>query len=85
MIFLTEMFRKPQGVELLSSEDFVNACKMLEALKLPVRLWVFAIGVVVTELQLYREDEAMTCITLRTISERRSLTLEEVANVCPPG
>ena len=70
---------------MLSPEDFVNACKILEALKLPVRLWVFGIDVMVTELQIYKKDETVAGLTLKTISERGSLTLEDVENVCPLG
>lgn len=39
----------------------------------------------VTEIQIYKEDETMACLTLKTVSERGFLTSEEVENVGPPG
>uniref|UniRef100_A0A8C9EW54 Vacuolar protein-sorting-associated protein 36 n=1 Tax=Pavo cristatus TaxID=9049 RepID=A0A8C9EW54_PAVCR len=38
-------------------EDLVNACKMLEPLKLPLRLQIFDSGVMVLELQSHNEEE----------------------------
>ncbi|GAB1293033.1 Vacuolar protein-sorting-associated protein 36 [Apodemus speciosus] len=57
---LTEVYclvNRARGMELLSPEDLVNACKMLEALKLPIRLRVFDSGVMVIELQTHKEEE----------------------------
>ncbi|XP_029336542.1 vacuolar protein-sorting-associated protein 36 [Mus caroli] len=67
-------------LELLSPEDLVNACKMLEALKLPIRLRVFDSGVMVIELQTHKEEE-MVASALETVSERGSLTSEEFAKL----
>ncbi|KAF7239859.1 Vacuolar protein-sorting-associated protein 36 [Varanus komodoensis] len=67
-------------LELLSPEDLVNACKMLEALKLPLRLRVFDSGVMVIELQSHNEEE-MVASALETVSEKGSLTAEEFAKV----
>uniref|UniRef100_A0A8D1K080 Vacuolar protein-sorting-associated protein 36 n=1 Tax=Sus scrofa TaxID=9823 RepID=A0A8D1K080_PIG len=58
------------GRELLSPEDLVNACKMLEALKLPLRLRVFDSGVMVIELQSHKEEE-MVASALETVREPR--------------
>uniref|UniRef100_A0A8D2DBR1 Vacuolar protein-sorting-associated protein 36 n=1 Tax=Sciurus vulgaris TaxID=55149 RepID=A0A8D2DBR1_SCIVU len=70
-----------RGMELLSPEgDLVNACKMLEALKLPPRLWVFDRGVMVIELQSHKEEE-MVASALETVSEKGSLTSEEFAKL----
>ncbi|XP_016831546.1 vacuolar protein-sorting-associated protein 36 isoform X2 [Cricetulus griseus] len=80
---LTEVYclvNRARGMELLSPEDLVNACKMLEALKLPVRLRVFDSGVMVIELQTHREEE-MVASALETVSERGSLTSEEFAKL----
>uniref|UniRef100_A0A8D1LE82 Vacuolar protein-sorting-associated protein 36 n=1 Tax=Sus scrofa TaxID=9823 RepID=A0A8D1LE82_PIG len=55
---------------LLSPEDLVNACKMLEALKLPLRLRVFDSGVMVIELQSHKEEE-MVASALETVREPR--------------
>uniref|UniRef100_A0A4X1SRT4 Vacuolar protein-sorting-associated protein 36 n=1 Tax=Sus scrofa TaxID=9823 RepID=A0A4X1SRT4_PIG len=57
-------------LELLSPEDLVNACKMLEALKLPLRLRVFDSGVMVIELQSHKEEE-MVASALETVREPR--------------
>ncbi|KAM7111402.1 vacuolar protein-sorting-associated protein 36 isoform 2-T2 [Molossus nigricans] len=67
-------------LELLSPEDLVNACKMLEALKLPLRLRVFDSGVMVIELQSHKEEE-MVASALETVSEKGSLTSEEFAKL----
>ncbi|XP_020033981.1 vacuolar protein-sorting-associated protein 36 isoform X5 [Castor canadensis] len=66
--------------ELLSPEDLVNSCKMLEALKLPLRLRVFDSGVMVIELQSHKEEE-MVASALETVSEKGSLTSEEFAKL----
>ncbi|XP_028577935.2 vacuolar protein-sorting-associated protein 36 isoform X2 [Podarcis muralis] len=67
-------------LELLSPEDLVNACKMLEALKLPLRLRIFDSGVMVIELQSHNEEE-MVASALETVSEKGSLTAEEFAKL----
>ncbi|XP_032651060.1 vacuolar protein-sorting-associated protein 36 isoform X2 [Chelonoidis abingdonii] len=66
--------------ELLSPEDLVNACKMLVALKLPLRLRLFDSGVMVIELQSHNEEE-MVASALETVSEKGSLTAEEFAKL----
>ncbi|KAK2504023.1 hypothetical protein MC885_002645, partial [Smutsia gigantea] len=80
---LTEVYclvNRARGMELLSPEDLVNACKMLEALKSPLRLRVFDSGVMVIELQSHREEE-MVASTSETVSEKGSLTSEEFAKL----
>ncbi|KAJ8785533.1 hypothetical protein J1605_007130 [Eschrichtius robustus] len=67
-------------LELLSPEDLVNACKMLEELKLPLRLRVFDSGVMVIELQSHKEEETAAS-ALETVSEKGSLTSEEFAKL----
>ncbi|XP_065752078.1 vacuolar protein-sorting-associated protein 36 isoform X3 [Phocoena phocoena] len=67
-------------LELLSPEDLVNACKMLEELKLPLRLRVFDSGVMVIELQSHKEEETVAS-ALETVSEKGSLTSEEFAKL----
>ncbi|XP_036154124.1 vacuolar protein-sorting-associated protein 36 isoform X3 [Myotis myotis] len=67
-------------LELLSPEDLVNACKMLEVLKLPLRLRVFDSGVMVIELLSHKEEE-MVASALETVSEKGSLTSEEFAKL----
>uniref|UniRef100_A0A803T9L2 Vacuolar protein-sorting-associated protein 36 n=1 Tax=Anolis carolinensis TaxID=28377 RepID=A0A803T9L2_ANOCA len=80
---LTEVYclvNRARGLELLSPEDLVNACKMLEALKLPLRLRIFDSGVMVMELQSHNEEE-MVASALETVSEKGSLTAEEFAKL----
>ncbi|XP_063088743.1 vacuolar protein-sorting-associated protein 36 isoform X2 [Cavia porcellus] len=80
---LTEVYclvNRARGMELLSPEDLVNACKMLEVLKLPLRLRVFDSGVMVIELQSHKEEE-MVASALETVSEKGSLTSEEFAKL----
>ncbi|KAJ7341511.1 hypothetical protein JRQ81_005698 [Phrynocephalus forsythii] len=80
---LTEVYclvNRARGLELLSPEDLVNACKMLEALKLPLRLRIFDSGVMVIELLSHNEEE-MVASALETVSEKGSLTAEEFAKL----
>uniref|UniRef100_A0A671VRP5 Vacuolar protein-sorting-associated protein 36 n=1 Tax=Sparus aurata TaxID=8175 RepID=A0A671VRP5_SPAAU len=59
-----------KGLEiLLSPEDLVNACKMFESLKLPLRLRVFDSGVMVVQLQSHSEEE-MIASALDNVSPR---------------
>ncbi|XP_059694942.1 vacuolar protein-sorting-associated protein 36 isoform X1 [Haemorhous mexicanus] len=80
---LTEVYclvNRARGLELLSPEDLVNACKMLESLKLPLRLRIFDSGVMVIELQSHNEEE-MVAAALETVSEKGSLTADEFAKL----
>ncbi|KAM6464992.1 vacuolar protein-sorting-associated protein 36 isoform 1-T1 [Liasis olivaceus] len=80
---LTEVYclvNRARGLELLSPEDLVNACKMLESLKLPLRLRIFDSGVMVIELLSHNEEE-MVASALETVSEKGSLTAEEFAKL----
>ncbi|XP_032171058.1 vacuolar protein-sorting-associated protein 36-like isoform X1 [Mustela erminea] len=76
---LTEVYclvNRARGMELLSPEDLVNACKMLEALKLPLRLRVFDSGVMVIELHSHKEEE-MVASALETVCEPRFLLISQ--------
>ncbi|XP_063005313.1 vacuolar protein-sorting-associated protein 36 isoform X2 [Melospiza melodia melodia] len=80
---LTEVYclvNRARGLELLSPEDLVNACKMLESLKLPLRLRIFDSGVMVIELQSHNEEE-MVAAALEMVSEKGSLTADEFAKL----
>ncbi|KAK2501470.1 hypothetical protein MC885_011108 [Smutsia gigantea] len=68
------------NLELLSPEDSLIACKMLEALKSPLRLRVCDSGVMVIELQSHREEETVAS-ALDTVSEKGSLMSEEFAKL----
>uniref|UniRef100_A0A8C2XR31 Vacuolar protein-sorting-associated protein 36 n=1 Tax=Cyclopterus lumpus TaxID=8103 RepID=A0A8C2XR31_CYCLU len=75
---LDDMLQAP--LELLSPEDLVNACKMFESLKLPLRLRVFDSGVMVVQLQSHSEEE-MIASALDNVSDKGSLTAEEFAKL----
>lgn len=42
---------RARGLELLSPEDLLNACKIMESLELPLKLYQFSSGVMVLQLQ----------------------------------
>ncbi|XP_067113861.1 vacuolar protein-sorting-associated protein 36 [Osmerus mordax] len=83
MMAMTEVYclvNRARGMELLSPEDLVNACKMFESLKLPLRLRVFDSGVMVVQLQSHSEEE-MIASALDSVSDKGSLTAEEFAKL----
>ncbi|KAI1903645.1 hypothetical protein AGOR_G00029330 [Albula goreensis] len=83
MMALTEVYclvNRARGMELLSPEDLVNACKVFDALKLPLRLRIFDSGVMVVQLQSHSEEE-MIASALDNVSEKGSLTSEEFAKL----
>ncbi|CAH1257735.1 VPS36 [Branchiostoma lanceolatum] len=71
---------RARGMELLSPDDLLNACKLLEALKLPIRLREFDSGVVVVQLVSHSEEEVVR-ETSRLVEESGSLTAEELSRV----
>uniref|UniRef100_A0A1A8GEX3 Vacuolar protein-sorting-associated protein 36 n=1 Tax=Nothobranchius korthausae TaxID=1143690 RepID=A0A1A8GEX3_9TELE len=83
MMVLTEVYclvNRARGMELLSPEDLLNACKMLESMRLPLRLRVFDSGVMVVQLQSHSEEE-MIASALDSVLEKGSLTAEEFAKL----
>ncbi|KAK3522179.1 hypothetical protein QTP70_026995 [Hemibagrus guttatus] len=83
MMALTEVYclvNRARGMELLSPEDMVNACKLFESLKLPLRLRVFDSGVMVVQLQSHSEEE-MIASAIDNVSEKGSLTAEAFAKL----
>uniref|UniRef100_A0A3P9AE57 Vacuolar protein-sorting-associated protein 36 n=1 Tax=Esox lucius TaxID=8010 RepID=A0A3P9AE57_ESOLU len=83
MMALTEVYclvNRARGMELLSPEDLVNACKMFESLKLPLRLRIFDSGVMVVQLQSHSEEE-MIASALDNVTDKGSLTAEEFAKL----
>lgn len=53
MMALTDVFcwvNRARSLELLSPEDILNACKVMESLCLPVKLYEFSSGVMVLQL-----------------------------------
>uniref|UniRef100_A0A673Z067 Vacuolar protein-sorting-associated protein 36 n=1 Tax=Salmo trutta TaxID=8032 RepID=A0A673Z067_SALTR len=83
MMALTEVYclvNRARGMELLSPEDLVNACKLFESLKLPLRLRIFDSGVMVVQLQSHSEEE-MISSALDNVTDKGSLTAEEFAKL----
>uniref|UniRef100_A0AAZ3QTZ1 Vacuolar protein-sorting-associated protein 36 n=1 Tax=Oncorhynchus tshawytscha TaxID=74940 RepID=A0AAZ3QTZ1_ONCTS len=83
MMALTEVYclvNRARGMELLSPEDLVNACKMFESLKQPLRLRIFDSGVMVVQLQSHSEEE-MISSALDNVTDKGSLTAEEFAKL----
>ncbi|XP_051902840.1 vacuolar protein-sorting-associated protein 36 [Hippocampus zosterae] len=83
MMALSEVYclvNRARGMELLSPEDLLNACKMFESLKLPLRLRVFDSGVMVVQLQSHSEEE-MIASALDNVTDKGSLTAEEFAKL----
>ncbi|XP_028655083.1 vacuolar protein-sorting-associated protein 36 [Erpetoichthys calabaricus] len=83
MMALTEVYclvNRARGMELLSPEDLVNACKLFENLKLPLRLRIFDSGVMVVQLQSHNEQEMITS-AVDNVSDKGSLTAEELAKL----
>lgn len=69
---------RARGLELLSPEDFLNACQMLERLSLSVRLRVFDSGVKVLQLASHN-DKAIITSTAESVKSMGSLTSEQLA------
>uniref|UniRef100_A0A672R0C6 Vacuolar protein-sorting-associated protein 36 n=1 Tax=Sinocyclocheilus grahami TaxID=75366 RepID=A0A672R0C6_SINGR len=91
MMALTEVYclvNRARGMELLSPEDLVNACKMFESLKLPLQLRVFDSGVMVVQLQSHSEEE-MIASALDNVTEEFAkllglsvLLLKKMGHLC---
>ena len=58
---------RARGLELLSPEDLLRACKMLESLNLPLVLRKFDTGVMVLQLSSH-SDEAIVEATIEAVS-----------------
>lgn len=72
MISLTDVYcrvNRARGLELLSPEDLLDACKVMETLNLPIKLYQFDSGVKVLQLvTLDSENVANTTLELVSIS-----------------
>ncbi|XP_060064336.1 vacuolar protein-sorting-associated protein 36-like [Ylistrum balloti] len=80
---LTDVYcrvNRARGMELLSPEDMLHACEMLESLRLPIRLKVFDSGVIVLQLQSHDEEQVISDVT-DLVEEKTSLTAEELAQL----
>ncbi|XP_054714251.1 vacuolar protein-sorting-associated protein 36-like [Uloborus diversus] len=69
---------RARGVELISPEDLLNACLMLEKLDLPIKLHTFDSGVMVLRLESY--DTAIEAQKVgKLLNEHGSLTADELS------
>ncbi|VDN11264.1 unnamed protein product, partial [Dibothriocephalus latus] len=76
---------RARGVELISPEDLLYAAKMMERLKLPLRLKRFESGVMIIELA-SESDESTTRSTLQCVESNQCLSagaLARLAGIAP--
>nr|CAG4641028.1 EOG090X09MN [Eulimnadia texana] len=81
MMGMTDAFcrvNRARGLELLSPDDFYQACRLMAQLKLPVRMRAFESGVLVLQLQ-SQSDTELDKKTLQMLEERSYLTAEDLA------
>ncbi|XP_070553424.1 vacuolar protein-sorting-associated protein 36-like [Ptychodera flava] len=82
MMALTDVYcrvNRARGMELLSPDDLVEACKLFESLKLPLRLRTFTSGVKVIELVSHAEEQAINQ-TVELLTAQGSLTADELSH-----
>lgn len=80
---LTDVYcrvNRARGLELLSPEDFLHACKLLQKLGLSVMLRQFDSGVKVLQLASH-SDEAVVEDTLNLLNQSTFLTAENLARI----
>ncbi|RZF46089.1 hypothetical protein LSTR_LSTR004802 [Laodelphax striatellus] len=78
---LTDVYcrvNRARGLELLSPEDLLAACQLLDHLKLPLRLREFDSGVKVLQLQAH-SDEVIVADTMETVKKNGSYSAEQLA------
>ncbi|XP_071087991.1 vacuolar protein-sorting-associated protein 36-like [Haliotis cracherodii] len=83
MMTLTDVYcrvNRARGMELLSPEDLLHACELMELLKLPVRLRTFDSGVMVLQSKSQNEEEVITK-TSSLVEEKGLLTAEDLAKI----
>ncbi|KAL8599480.1 Vacuolar protein-sorting-associated protein 36 [Nucella lapillus] len=83
MMTLTDVYcrvNRARGMELLSPEDLLHACELMEILGLPIRLRTFDSGVAVLQSQSQNEEEIINTTTA-LVQERSSLTAEELSQL----
>lgn len=74
---LTDVFcrvNRARGLELLSPEDLLNACRIMDSLNLPIKLHQFDSGVKVLQLQTL-DDENVATSTSELVIKLLSNTL----------
>ncbi|XP_038055641.1 vacuolar protein-sorting-associated protein 36-like isoform X1 [Patiria miniata] len=81
MMALSDVYcriNRARGMELLSPDDLVDACRQFEALRLPLRLRVFNSGVMVIEL-VSKGEEAIIRQTAELLNEKKTLSPDELS------
>lgn len=74
------MINRARGLELVSPEDLLNACKMFHPIKLPVRMKTFDSGVSVIQLESHSE-ERMVSRTIALVDDSVSLSAQQLADL----
>lgn len=69
---------RARGVELISPEDLLNACLMLEKLNLPIKVHKFDSGVVVLRLESYDSASEARKVA-KLLEEKGSITADELS------
>lgn len=80
---LTDVYcrvNRARGMELLSPEDLINSCKLMETLNLPVRFRVFDSGVKVLQLLSHSESQAIKD-TEEVVRQHGSATADELSKL----
>ncbi|XP_059143919.1 vacuolar protein-sorting-associated protein 36-like [Physella acuta] len=83
MMTLTDVYcrvNRARGMELLSPEDLLHACQLMELLRLPIRLRTFDSGVSVLQAENQNEEEIVSK-TSQMVEEQGSLTAEQLAQL----
>ncbi|CAG9767045.1 unnamed protein product [Ceutorhynchus assimilis] len=81
MIVLTDAFcriNRARGLELISPEDVLNACKLMEQLQMPLKVFQFNSGVMVLQLSSL-DSESIAEATAVLVEDNGSLTSEELS------
>ncbi|XP_037036984.1 vacuolar protein-sorting-associated protein 36 [Bradysia coprophila] len=68
---------RARGLELLSPEDLLNACKVMSG---PVKLRQFPSGAMVLQLESH-DEEAVAVATTEIVEEKKSMSVEELARI----
>nr|CAG4641861.1 EOG090X09MN [Eurycercus lamellatus] len=71
---------RARGFELLSPEDFLQACRQMKELNLPIKLRTFESGVFVLQLQ-SQADTQFDLETAKLLEEKQKLTAFEMSQV----
>uniref|UniRef100_A0A6P7GQ90 Vacuolar protein-sorting-associated protein 36 n=1 Tax=Diabrotica virgifera virgifera TaxID=50390 RepID=A0A6P7GQ90_DIAVI len=81
MMALTDVFcwvNRARSLELLSPEDILNACKIMESLDLPIKLFQFSSGVMVLQLSSL-DSLSIAEATAILVEDKESMSAEELA------